>query len=137
MHRPVRPCAALLAALLSGLLLLSACGSDGSSGKGGGSEKSADSGKVTTTADGTTIDITLKGTSVSPAGKLVKVKAGLPITLRITADKAGELHVHSSPEQHVEFPQGTSEKVITIDQPGVVDLEDHALGKLIAQLQVR
>lgn len=134
MHRPVRPCAAVLAALLSGLLL-SACGSSGTDGASG--DKSPDSGQVTTTAAGTTIEITLKGTSVSPAGKLVKVKAGLPITLKITADKAGELHVHSSPEQHVEFPQGTSEKVITIDQPGVVDLEDHALGKLIAQLQVR
>lgn len=135
MHRPVRPRAAVLAVLLSGLLLVSACGSSGKDGASG--DTSADSGQVTTTKTGTTIDITLKGTSVSPAGKLVKVKAGLPITLKITADKAGELHVHSSPEQHVEFPQGTSEKVITIDQPGVVDLEDHALGKLIAQLQVR
>jgi hypothetical protein len=65
------------------------------------------------------------------------VARGEPVTLLITATKAGELHVHSSPEQHVEFPSGTSAATLTLDQPGVVDVEDHALDKLIVQLEVR
>ena len=44
--------------------------------------------------------------------------------------------MHSSPEQHIEFEAGTTDKTLTIDQPGVVDVEDHALDKLIVQLQV-
>ena len=45
--------------------------------------------------------------------------------------------MHSSPEQHVSFPKGTSAAQITLEQPGVVDVEDHALDELILQLEVR
>ena len=65
------------------------------------------------------------------------MKAGDPLKLHITADKAGEIHVHSSPEQHIEYGAGTTDKTLTIDQPGVVDVESHTLDKLILQLQVR
>ena len=85
----------------------------------------------------TTIDITFKGDSVTPQGEQVKVKAGDPLKLHITADKAGEIHVHSSPEQHIEYAAGTTDKTLTIDQPGVVDVESHTLDKLIVQLEVR
>jgi hypothetical protein len=81
------------------------------------------------------IQITADG--VDPTGSRVEVKKGVPVTLLITATKAGELHVHSTPEQHVEFPKGTSAATLTLDQPGVVDVEDHALDKLIVQLEVR
>jgi hypothetical protein len=50
---------------------------------------------------------------------------------------AGEIHVHSTPEKHIEFPAGHSEVTLKIDQPGVVDVEDHLLDKLIVQLEVR
>jgi hypothetical protein len=66
-----------------------------------------------------------------------KVKAGKPITLHIVADKPGELHVHSSPEQEIEYPAGTSDKKLTIDQPGVVEVESHHLDTVIVQLEVR
>ena len=67
----------------------------------------------------------------------MKVKAGEPLKLHITADKPGEIHVHSSPEQEIEYDAGTTDKTITIDQPGVVDVESHSLDKLIVQLEVR
>ena len=66
-----------------------------------------------------------------------KIKAGKPLKLHITADKPGEIHVHSSPEQEIEYDAGTTDKTLTIDQPGVVDVESHSLDKLIVQLEVR
>ena len=67
----------------------------------------------------------------------MKVEAGKPLKLHITADKPGEIHVHSSPEQEIEYDAGTTDKTLTIDQPGVVDVESHSLDKLIVQLEVR
>ena len=45
--------------------------------------------------------------------------------------------MHSTPEKQIEFPAGTSTVTLTIDQPGVVDVEDHPLDKLIVQLEVK
>ena len=45
--------------------------------------------------------------------------------------------MHSSPEQEIEYAAGTTDKTLTIDQPGVVDVESHHLEKLIVQLEVR
>jgi hypothetical protein len=88
-------------------------------------------------AQGTTIDITFKGDTVKPDGAEKKVKAGEPITLHIVADKPGELHIHSSPEQQLEYGPGTTDEVITIDQPGIVEVESHDLDRLVVQLEVR
>ena len=124
MSRSARVCAAVLAAIIA--LVFAGCGSDSS---GSGTKKDS---------SGTqTIDITFKGDTVTPQGKSVKVKAGDPLKLHITADKAGEIHVHSSPEQHIEYGAGTTDKTLTLDQPGVVDVESHSLDKLILQVQVR
>lgn len=115
-------------ALLLSLAVMTGCGSDDSSGG------------VTTKKDSSgtsTLDITFKGDTVDPQGAKVDVKAGKPLKLHIVADKPGELHVHSSPEQEIEYPAGTTDKTITLDQPGVVDMESHTLDKLVAQLEVR
>ncbi len=134
---------ALVAALF---LLVSACGSDEPSG----TDKPAPA-KTSATADasatakptkkpkpaGTTIDITFKGDTVDPNGVEKKVKAGKPITLHIVADKPGELHVHSSPEQEIEYDAGTSDKKLTIDRPGIVEVESHTLEQLVVVLEVR
>jgi hypothetical protein len=85
---------------------------------------------------GTTVDITIKDGKVTPSGDRVKAKVGEPVTLKIEADTAGEIHVHSTPEQEIEFEKGTSTKKLTIDQPGIVDVEDHALEQVIVQLEV-
>jgi hypothetical protein len=86
---------------------------------------------------GTRIDVTFEGGTVDPNGVRRKAAAGKPITFRIVADQSGELHVHSSPEQSIEFGAGTTTRRITIDQPGVVDVESHDPDTLVVQLEVR
>ncbi|HET9829478.1 MAG TPA: hypothetical protein VFQ11_13325 [Nocardioidaceae bacterium] len=88
-----------------------------------------------TSASGTSIDITIKGGTVTPDGDRVKVQAGAPVTLHIDADTSGEIHVHSTPEQEIEFSKGTSIRRLTITKPGIVDVEDHALDRVIVQLE--
>ena len=112
-----------VATLLAVLLALAGC-SSGSSGSGSAN------------GAGTTIHITIKDGKVTPNGDRVKASVGKPITLHIEADSAGQIHVHSTPEQELAFPKGTSTKKLTIDKPGIVDVEDHALDQVIVQLQV-
>lgn len=111
-------------ALAGALPALTSCSDDSGSGGSGGSGGT------------TSINITIKDGKVTPHGDRVKAKVGKPITLHIDADEAGEIHVHSTPEQHIDFEKGTSTKELTIKQPGIVDVEDHALDKVIVQLQV-
>jgi hypothetical protein len=126
MSRVVRHRTIVIAAVLA-LVALAGCGSD--------SEKWYTTGSPDSSGT-TTIDITIKGDTTKPSGSKVEVKAGKPVNLHIVSDKDGELHVHSSPEQHIEFSAGTTDATLVIDQPGVVDVEDHALDKLIVQLEV-
>ena len=139
---PFRP--ALAAGATTALVLalsLTGCGSD--SGKPANGPEAAlsatPSAQVTTAppADAKVIAVKLQGGTVEPSGERVSVKTNQPIVLQINADAAGELHVHSSPEQHIEFPAGGSEITLKLAQPGVVDIEDHKLDKLIVQLEVQ
>ena len=116
----------LVTALLLTLLSLTACSSDSGSGSGSGSGGGT----------GTAVHITIKNGKVTPHGDRVKAKLGQPVTLNIDADTSGEIHVHSTPEQDIKFEKGTSTKKLTIDQPGIVDVEDHALDQVIVQLEV-
>jgi hypothetical protein len=123
----LRPRSVLVVAPVVAMLVLAGCGS---SSKDESTPKKDSSGT-------TTLDITFKGDTVKPQGVTVKVKAGKPLKLHIVADKPGELHVHSSPEQEIEYSAGTTDKTLTIDQPGIVEMESHTLDKLVAQLEVR
>jgi major membrane immunogen (membrane-anchored lipoprotein) len=114
---------ALTTVLVAATLALTAC--SGSSGSAGTSQGGR-----------TTIDITIKDGKVTPHGGRVKAKVGKAITLHIDADEAGQIHVHSTPEQHIDFAKGVSDKKLTVDKPGIVDVEDHALDQVIVQLQV-
>jgi hypothetical protein len=84
----------------------------------------------------TVVEVTIDGDTVQPNGARVEAEVGEPISLQITSDRAGELHVHSTPEQELAFEKGTSEVRLTIDQPGVVHVEDHHSGFVIVQLEV-
>jgi hypothetical protein len=131
------------------LLVTSGCGTEEKAAPDRSSETGSTTTEPTPTAQtsavesakpkpqGTAIDITFSGDTVKPDGVRKKVKAGKTILLRIKADQPGELHVHSSPEQEIAYPAGTSRKKLTIDQPGVVDVESHHLDKLVVQLEVR
>jgi hypothetical protein len=120
-------------------LLVGGCG--GNSGGGStdpGTELTAvPSASASPAADAKVIDVTITADSVTPSGTRIEVKRNQPIVLRIDAAAAGEIHVHSTPEKHIEFPAGKSEVTMKIDQPGVVDVEDHLLDKLIVQLEVK
>jgi hypothetical protein len=138
----------LIALIAAPSLLVGGCGSDEPSG----TDKPAPD-KASATADatakptrkptkkpkpaGTTIDVTFKGDTVDPNGVEKKVRAGKPITLHIVADQPGELHVHSSPEQQIEYDAGTSNKKLTIDRPGIVEVESHTLEQPVVVLEVR
>jgi len=97
-----------------------------------------DSGSPGTDTDPVTIDVTFDGDTVTPNGERVDVQTGQPIELNITADAGGEIHVHSDPEQELEYDEGST--TLTLDpitQPGVVDVESHSLEQTIVQLEVK
>jgi hypothetical protein len=85
---------------------------------------------------GPTLTMTVSGDAVSPMGKTIKLAAGDPLTIKITSDRPGELHVHTSPEQYVEFGAGRTTHEVTVPQPGQVDVEEHESGALVARLLV-
>ncbi len=85
---------------------------------------------------GTTIEVTIKDGNVTPNGDRIKVAAGSPITFKITSDVAGEMHVHSTPEQSLDFAAGETTDTITLDQPQVAAVELHDPALTVVQLQV-
>ena len=102
----------------------------------GDSDTPADGG---TDAGTKTIDITIEGDTVTPNGDRVDVGVDQKIELVVKADAAGEIHVHSDPEQEFEY-EGTGEAEtfeLQIDRPGQVDIESHTLDQLIVKLTVQ
>ena len=91
----------------------------------------------TATPEALTIDIAVSGDTVVPSGERVDAKVGEEIILHVTADAPGEIHVHSTPEQELSYEAGTTDLPLTIDQPGLVDVESHTLDLVIVQLEVR
>jgi hypothetical protein len=120
----MRRTATVLTVLLCALTVLAGCGDDDT-----GSPPASGS-------DTTTVDITFSDGSVTPNGERVEVKAGEPIELVVKADEPGELHVHSNPEQEFEYGAGTTTLELSLDQPGVVDVEAHDPKAVIVQLEV-
>lgn len=86
---------------------------------------------------GAILSMSVSGGEVSPMGKTIDLSAGDVLTIRITSDRPGELHVHSSPEQYVDFGAGETRRRISIDKPGQVDVEEHDSGALVARLLVK
>jgi hypothetical protein len=149
MHRP-----ALVTTLLTALVLtLSACGgyaepddqdagadtssSPSSSSSSAPTESGAGSdGSGSSPEKGETIEVTFADGSVTPNGERVEVGVGEEVTFVITAEAPGSLHVHGTPEQELDYDEGTTETSLTIDRPGVVEVESHDLG-VVVQLEVR
>lgn len=82
------------------------------------------------------IEIEIEGGNISPKGDRVEVDTGKAITLKIDSDRAGELHVHSTPEQELSFKKGTSTVELTVETPGIIDVEEHETGVVVLQLEV-
>jgi hypothetical protein len=120
----MRRTTAVLTLLFCALPVLVGCGSD-------------DTGSTPAAGDDTeTINITFSDGSVTPRGERVQIDAGQPVELVVKADEPGELHVHSTPEQELEYGAGTTSLKLTLDHPGVVDVEAHDLDVVIVQLEV-
>jgi hypothetical protein len=141
-HRRSRRLAALAATLTIGLgVALTGCAEDAEPASPASSESSAPTSEPTatesTTSEPQTIEITVSGDTVVPNGERVDATVGEEIILRVTADAPGEIHVHSTPEQELTYKAGTTDLPLTIDQPGLVDVESHTLDMVIVQLEVR
>ena len=141
-RRRSRAATAATAAIAVAVLALSGCASaDDSQPEDSATATSTGSSSSDPSSDsspsGVVVDVTFKGDSVTPNGERIDAKVGEPITLNIDADAAGELHVHSTPEQEIAYDAGTSTHQVTIDQPGIVDIESHNLEKVVVQVEVR
>lgn len=82
------------------------------------------------------IEITFEGAD-APQVERVQVGVGEKVVLVVTSDEPGELHVHSDPEQTLEYGAGTTRLPLTVDRPGVVEVERHHPEALVLQLEVR
>jgi len=85
---------------------------------------------------GVLVDVNVDGDEIAPNGARIEAEVGEPIIVTVDADRAGELHVHSTPEQVIAFDQGSTQHELAIDQPGVVEVEEHDSGFVVLQLQV-
>ena len=110
---------------------LTACGGSDDADPPAGSQGATQDG------DAVAVTITRKGDEFTPNGERVELGVDQTLVLTITADEAGEFHVHSTPEQEIEYDAGTSEHEITIDRPGVVEVESHEPASIVLQLEVR
>lgn len=116
--RSRRTWAAVLAVLVGSATLVGCSGDDS-----GGSEP-------------VVIEVTFADGDVTPKGERVEAGTDQPIDFEITADEPGTIHVHSVPEQEFDYDAGSSTHEITVDKPGLVDVESHQLDQVIVQLEV-
>jgi hypothetical protein len=112
-------------------LSLTACGD------GGDADPPADTQGSTTDGDTVAVTVTREDGTFTPNGERVELGVDQTLVLTVTSDEAGEFHVHSTPEQEIEYDAGTSEHEITIDRPGVVEVESHEPASIVLQLEVR
>jgi len=82
------------------------------------------------------IEIVFEGDQ-APQVERVQLGVGEAVELVVTSDQPGELHVHSSPEQTLAYGAGTTRLPLTIDRPGLVEVERHEPEALVLQLEVR
>jgi len=128
-----------VAASIGTLVLLtavSACSDASGASTAGGASGSSASGSAA--ADPVTIDVTFDGDSVEPNGERIQVEVGQEVDLVVTSDEPGEIHVHSSPEQELEYEGGDTPKTfeLSFDRPGIVEVESHSLDQQIVSLEV-
>jgi hypothetical protein len=101
------------------------------------SSASADASPTDSTFTGTEIVVEVTNGKVSPPTHRVKVSKGTQIRLRVTSDKADELHVHGYNFEK-ELPAGQQVMLdFTADQTGLFDIELHESDLQLAQLEVR
>ena len=84
-----------------------------------------------------TVEVRIAGERVTPNAEQLDLTAGETMVFEISSDRAGELHVHSKPEQYVKIAAGRTRADITIDTPGSVKVEEHDTNAVVAIVDVR
>lgn len=115
----MRPAVLAMTALVT-LLCLTACGEDAS--------QAEESGPASVT-------LTFEG-GQAPAPERLALGVGEEVEVVVKSDTEGSLHVHSTPEQELDYGAGTTTLMLTIDDPGVVEVESHELETTVLQLEV-
>ena len=132
-------------ALLASALTLAGCGSDEPTPEPTDPTSSSTPETPDETTDETTepsepevreIEIEFEGDQ-APEVERIQIAVGETVELVVTSDQPGELHVHSDPEQTLAYDAGTTRLSLTIDRPGVVEVERHEPEALVLQLEVR
>jgi plastocyanin len=129
----------LLALTTTAVLALAGCGGSdepSSPSTSGASSSGSTQGSSKSTA-AATVDVKIEGDEVTPVAQAVQIGVGETVRLNITSDRSGELHVHSSPEQELEFEPGTTQLDVTLDKPGSVDIEEHESDALLVRVLVK
>lgn len=85
---------------------------------------------------GPLLTITIDGEEVSPNAEAIHLSTGEKLLVEIDSDRAGELHIHSAPEQFVQFAAGTTDGEIVVNTPGTVEVEDHDTSAVVALIEV-
>lgn len=155
MHRRSARTALVAPILLVAALGLSACGSDDDStatespsptqsasespseSPSETASESASESPSETPTPAADVELSVKGGVWTPNGIRVEASVGEPVTIEITADAPGELHVHSTPEQEIAYDKGTTTHEVTVATPGVVEVESHDPTAVVVQLEVR
>lgn len=115
---------ALLATVLTTMLALTGCGSE-----------EPETASAPTSGSPQRVELVFEGEEAPPTER-VSVAEGEPVEIVVKSDQPGELHVHADPEQTLEYAAGTTTLTVTIDSPGVVDVERHEPEALVLQLEV-
>ncbi len=140
----------LIAVTAAVALTLTGCGGDGdadqdaagdpatptSTPSESASESASPSPEAQASDSGKTQVITIEGDTVSPSAKRIDIGVGERLAVTVTSDRAGELHVHSSPEQELPFRAGSTALDIVVTSPGLVEVEEHQSGAVILRLYV-
>ena len=86
---------------------------------------------------GPLLTVTIDGDQISPNAEEIDLGTGDKLLVEVQSDRAGELHVHSAPEQFIEFAAGTTNSEIVVNTPGTVEVEDHDTSAVVALIEVR
>lgn len=123
---PRHPAVLVATCLLA--LTVSGCGSSGSTPAAS-----------TPAASDLQLAIAVAGRTVTPAPGTVTASPGQTVTLTLTSDRAGELHVHgAAPELDAAVSPGTKVYTFTlVDQPGVYEIEMHDPDLLLTSIKVQ
>ena len=101
------------------------------------SSSATSSSSSSSSAAGRTIDITVTGSTVTPAPATVDLAVGEKLTLSVTSDHADQLHIHGF-EVEEDLVAGVATTVtVTGAQPGVYEVETHHPALRLMKIAVR